>query len=166
MGQQISQANIFYLLDLVDKYDCKELAAQCGGFLASNFAPILAENKKRVLSLPVETWVAMLKSDDLLVATEHELFDTVMQYVTPFDQPKKKAALEQLLPHIRWCYMPMKYLSQTIEKDKFLCSLSCLPALLFETYRYKVREKTLWHTYAHTPYSLHIGLSAECTEKL
>jgi len=57
LGTQISQGNLFYLLDLVDKYDCKQLAAQCGAFLACNFAPILAENKKRVLSLPVETWL-------------------------------------------------------------------------------------------------------------
>jgi len=55
LGQQISQGNIFYLLNIVDKYDCKQLTAQCSTFVVSNFALILAENKKRVMSLPMET---------------------------------------------------------------------------------------------------------------
>jgi len=79
----------------------------------------------------------MLKSDELLVSSEQELYDTVMNYVNQFEALKKKAALEQLLPNIRWCFISTKFLAQTVEKDKLVCSIPCVPVLLFETYRYK-----------------------------
>jgi len=42
----------------------------------------------------------MLQSDDLLVVSKLDLYETVMQYVNAFDNLKKKGALKQLLPQI------------------------------------------------------------------
>ena len=140
LGEQISEANIFYLLDVVDKYDCKRLAGHCGEFLAANFSEMWEEDRKRLLTLSVETWVAMLQSDDLLVSNEQDLYEITLTYAAQFDDDKEKKAqiLEALLPQIRWCYIPMRYLTEVVEKDKFVSNLPITHSLLFENYRYQV----------------------------
>lgn len=140
LGQQISESNIFYLLDLVDKYDCTQLAVQCGKYLACNFMTMWREptNKERMLSLSVDTWAGMFQSDDLLIPSEQELYEVMVEYASQFkDENKQIAVYERLLPYIRLSLLSMKFLTTVVEKNRLICKLPILPALLFETYRYK-----------------------------
>lgn len=132
--------NIFYLLEVVDQYDCKQLARLCGEFLAANFEDMWEDDRKRLLSLSVDIWVAMLQSDALLISSEQELFETVLSYANQFDDDKEKKVrmLETLLPHIRYSFIPLKYLIEVVEKDTFLNGLPVMHSLLYETYRYQV----------------------------
>ena len=90
MGDNLSEDNVFYLLDVVDKYDCKyvfhvyerlnyiliivfnlfdisELAKICGSFLASTFAEMWEEDRARLLTLHPETWAGMLSNNELAI---------------------------------------------------------------------------------------------------
>jgi hypothetical protein len=139
LGQQITEANIFYLLDLVDKFDCTQLAVQCGKYLACNFMTMWREHKEKMLSLSVDTWTGMFQSDDLLIPSEQELYEVMVEYASQFKEENKQIAIyERLLPYIRLSLLPMKFLIGVVEKNRVICKIPILPALLFETYRYKV----------------------------
>ncbi len=64
--------NLFFFLDVVDKYGVRSLEAACGFHLAENFGTLLEMDKLN--DLEPSTWASMLKSDDLNI-----LYD-------PFDQ--------------------------------------------------------------------------------
>lgn len=67
LGENISEDSVFFLLDVVTKYDCQELEKRCGNYLARYFDEIWESNKPSLLSLRPTTWVAMLASDELFV---------------------------------------------------------------------------------------------------
>ena len=65
LGALVSDDNLFYFLDIVEKYKVKQLEAACGEHLADNFGTMLEEDKLN--DLPPSTWAEMLRSDDLQI---------------------------------------------------------------------------------------------------
>ena len=152
----MGEGNIFFLLELVDKYNCKSLAGHCGEYLAANFDYVWEDDKKRLLGLSVDTWVGILRCDDLAIQSELKLFEVVMEYVNLRDDPEeRKATLETLLPHLRYNFFPVQYLAQVVEKDPLLSSLPLVHNILFETYRFKV----YLHLSSLSPLSLSLCVS-------
>jgi len=142
LGEQISQDNVLYLLDIVDHFDCSRLNTHCGLFLARNFSEIFSESPERMLSLQVGTWAEMLKSDELQVRSEEKLFEHLLAYVAQFDQEKKVEALNQLLPHVRYSYLRGRFLLGKVETNELLNKLPMLQRMLHEVYRYKLFPKS------------------------
>lgn len=67
MAAYLSQDNLFYLLDIAEKYDCKSLEASCGEYLGMSFEDIWMDDPARLLQVQPNTWAAMLRSDELAV---------------------------------------------------------------------------------------------------
>jgi len=143
LGEQVSENNLFYLLEIVERYDCGRLNAHCGCFLAAHFGDMWEDAPERLLSLKVSTWSEMLKSDDLQIRSEEKLFECVLQYVDQFaDEPQKRLdALKTLLPGIRYTYLRARYIVQNIESNQSIQS-DLLHQLLHETYRYRMFPKS------------------------
>jgi len=138
LGDNLSEDNVFYMLDIVEKYNCTELAKICGSFLASTFSDMWEEDRDRLLALHPDTWAGMLSNNELSIGSEQELYDCVMKYAAQFrgDQPKKDEVLTLLLPCVRFNFLPVEFLVETIEQDKSIRRLPVVEHLLSETYRY------------------------------
>lgn len=67
LGEQIDADNLFFLLDIVDQFDCRRLNACCGRFLAEHFRGIWADFPERLMSLKIDTWAEMLKRNELQI---------------------------------------------------------------------------------------------------
>eukprot|EP01090_Pellita_catalonica_P018458 TRINITY_DN5974_c0_g1_i1.p1 TRINITY_DN5974_c0_g1~~TRINITY_DN5974_c0_g1_i1.p1 ORF type:complete len:360 (-),score=42.70 TRINITY_DN5974_c0_g1_i1:57-1136(-) len=134
----------FFFLDLVDTYDVKQLEAACGEHLAENFGELLDEGK--LDELEPTTWAEMLRSDNIQIRSEEQLFEAVLNYADQFAETidadsgkcKRDEVLNLLLPFIRWPFVGAKYMVDTVEKDTSLAHLPIVHELLHEAFRYKV----------------------------
>jgi len=140
LGTTLEPSNVFFLLDIAEKFDCTSLRGACGKYLAENFGELMEQD--RLMNLDVDTWVEMLKNDEIKVKSEGELLKYVINYATKIkDKELSKSALEKMLPHIRFIFLPAKLLVE-IEHDPQLKGVQCLHELLYEAYKYKaVPEK-------------------------
>ena len=96
-----------------------------------------------------------MQADSLDVPSETVLYETALSYAKQFDTNLEKekekegnekkwdqeisrdSVLGQLLPQIRFNFIPMSYLADVIEDDESVMRLPVMQSLLFETYRYK-----------------------------
>eukprot|EP01087_Luapelamoeba_hula_P020663 TRINITY_DN708_c0_g2_i2.p1 TRINITY_DN708_c0_g2~~TRINITY_DN708_c0_g2_i2.p1 ORF type:complete len:540 (-),score=79.69 TRINITY_DN708_c0_g2_i2:40-1596(-) len=146
LGEHVSESNLFYLIDVVNRFDIARLTAACGTFLAEHFSEMWEDVPERLLALSVNTWVAMLKSDYLLVRSEEELFECVVRYVnnlagltaTSKLNTIAEEAYVKLLPQLRWTYINPRYLIKTVEVHPQLGPLPLVHQLLHETYKYRM----------------------------
>ncbi|KAL6066905.1 BTB/POZ domain containing protein [Balamuthia mandrillaris] len=126
------------LLDLVDKYGVRRLEKRCAEHLAENFVELLEAGS--LWALNTSTWAELIKSDEIKVTREEEIFNAILQFadLKGKNNKEKREILEQLLPHIRYVYCSAKFLVEEVEKDEFLSSIPLLKTLLFATFRYRV----------------------------
>jgi len=156
LGEQVSEDNLFYMLDIVDHFDCARLNSLCGAFLAEHFGDMLEDAPERLMSLKPVTWVEMLKSDDLQIRSEEKLYESVLTYANQFkeDPAKREDTLNQLLPFIRFPFLRPTYLVKKVEPDESVNKLPILHKLLHEAYRFKMypKSKTTFPTSARKGY--------------
>jgi len=123
------------LLDICEKFDCTALRKGCAEYLADNFAELLKSSK--IMELDAETWAEMLKSDEIQVSSEEDVFTAVMKYCDQFEKQKRDLAVQKIFPSIRFPLMSNQFLVDKVEQNKTLAHINVVRALLHETFRYK-----------------------------
>jgi len=135
IGSTLESGNIFFLLHVADKFSCKSLRTACGRYLAENFGDLMEQD--RLMQLDVDTWVEMLKNDEIKVKSEYELLKYVVHFAKQFKEKGEMiSTLEKMLPNIRFPFLPAEMLVE-IENDSTFKGVKCLKDLLFEAYKYK-----------------------------
>jgi len=135
LAKNIDDDNVFYLLEIVQQYSCAKLNVECASFLAEHFGDMLEKDKLN--NLDVETWIEMLKSDEVQVPSEEHLFNALMRYADQFEGPKRLEVLEKTLPHIRFVMLSSEFLIDKVEQNEALKPVKILHQVLHETFRYK-----------------------------
>ena len=108
--------------------------------MATNFEEMWNDDEKQLLSLRLDTWAAMLASDDLYVSSERKLCEIVLKYVNHRfdDKEQREAALNKLLPFIRFGTVSPQHLVEIFEADELLSELPIVHKMLYQAFRYKV----------------------------
>jgi len=135
LAKNVDEDNVFYLLEIVNQYSCTKLNSECGAFLAEHFGEMLQKDK--LMSLDVDTWVEMLKSDEVQVYSEESIIEAVLRYAKQFPNDKKIETLTKTLPHIRFPILSNEYLLDKVENNSDLKDVPIVHELLHMTYRYK-----------------------------
>jgi len=141
LAKNVDEDNVFFLLEIVNKYSCAKLNTECGAFLAEHFGEMLQKDK--LMSLDVDTWVEMLKSDEVQVHSEESIFEAVLRYANQFPKEKKLEVLGKTLPQIRFPILSNDFIIDKVENNAEIKDVPVLHDLLHLTYRYKA--------YPHAP---------------
>ncbi|OCT81052.1 kelch-like protein 6 [Xenopus laevis] len=96
LTEALHPKNCVGILRLADTHSLESLKVQVQNYIIQNFSQVL--NQEDFLELPFEILSHMLKSDDLFVTEESQVFETVINWV----EYKKSERLE-LLPRILEC---------------------------------------------------------------
>jgi len=100
----------------------------------------LMEEGRLVNVLTTSTWKELLKSDDIKVKSEVELFKLVLDIANQSkDETKRNEILTELLPCVRFPFMPSKFLVEEVEV--LTKKHPILHDLLHEAFRYKFNPK-------------------------
>ncbi|KAK1344099.1 hypothetical protein QTO34_014658 [Cnephaeus nilssonii] len=93
------------------------LKKQVQSYIIQNFVQIL--NAEEFLELPVDTLYHILKSDDLYVTEEAQVFETVMSWVR-HKQSERLCLLPYILEYVRLPLLDPWYFVETVEADPLI----------------------------------------------
>jgi len=135
LGKNVDIDSVFYLLEISHQYSCNKLDSDCAEYLAENFGEMLKKDK--LMQLDPGTWAKMLQSDDIQVSSEEDVFEAVLRYTDQYEKAKRLAALEEILPSVRFPLLSSEYLVDKVEGNPKLDGVKNLHTLLHDTFRYK-----------------------------
>lgn len=119
----LTTSNFLQTLNFADRYNFAELSSIVCLYVQCNFTAIVKE--KQHLDFTVEQLIKVLKSDDLIVEKEEDVFDSVVQWIK--HHPEQKASLSMLFAQTRLCEIPQQTVVDKILREKLILSdVTCL----------------------------------------
>jgi len=135
LGKSLSHDNVFFFLDIANKFQCNSLRRSCGKYLAENFGTLMETDSLLTVDLP--TWIEVLKNDQIKIKSESELLKAVVKYAQQYKTTDEKIqALQQMLPHVRFPFIATQFLLQ-IDGDSLLLKVPCFRGLMYNAFKYK-----------------------------
>ncbi|KAM9224449.1 kelch-like protein 6 isoform 4-T4 [Dugong dugon] len=113
----LNPENCVGILRLADTHSLGSLKKQVQSYIIQNFVQIL--NSDEFLELPVDTLYHILKSDDLYVTEEAQVFETVMSWVR-HKQSERLCLLPYVLENVRLPLLDPWYFVETVEADPLI----------------------------------------------
>ncbi|KAM4863043.1 kelch-like protein 6 isoform X2 [Urocitellus parryii] len=117
LTEALNPENCVGILRLADTHSLDSLKKQVQNYIIQNFVQIL--NSEEFLELPVDTLYHILKSDDLYVTEEAQVFETVMSWVR-HKQSERLCLLPCVLENVRLPLLDPWYFVETVEADPLI----------------------------------------------
>ncbi|XP_046955440.1 kelch-like protein 6 [Lynx rufus] len=117
LTEALNPENCVGILRLADTHSLDSLKKQVQNYIVQNFVQIL--NSEEFLELPVDTLYHILKSDELYVTEEAQVFETVMSWVR-HKQAERLCLLPYLLENVRLPLLDPWYFVETVEADPLI----------------------------------------------
>ncbi|XP_043818888.1 kelch-like protein 6 [Dromiciops gliroides] len=117
LTEALNPENCVGILRLADTHALDHLKRQVQGYIIQNFTQIL--NYDEFLELPVDTLHHTLKSDDLYVTEESQVFEMVMCWVR-HKQSERLCLLPRVLENVRLPLLDPWYFVETVEADPLI----------------------------------------------
>lgn len=113
----LNPENCVGILRLADTHSLDSLKKQVQGYIVQNFVQILSSEE--FLELPVDTLNHILKSDDLYVTEEAQVFETAMSWVR--HRPAERLGLLPfVLENVRLPLLDPWYFVETVEAEPLI----------------------------------------------
>ncbi|XP_028925607.1 kelch-like protein 6 [Ornithorhynchus anatinus] len=133
LTEALHPENCVGILRLADTHSLDHLKKQVQGYIIQNFSQVL--NHEEFLELPVDTLHHTLKSDDLYVTEEAQVFEMVMGWVR--HKPSERLSLLPfVLENVRLPLLDPWYFVETVEADPFIRQCPEVFSLLQEARMY------------------------------
>nr|XP_020008095.1 kelch-like protein 6 [Castor canadensis] len=117
LTEALNPENCVGILRLADTHSLDSLKKQVQSYIIQNFVQIL--NSEEFLELPVDTLYHILKSDDLYVTEEAQVFETVMSWVR-HKQSDRLCLLPCVLENVRLPLLDPWYFVEMVEADPLI----------------------------------------------
>ncbi|KAM9087979.1 kelch-like protein 6 isoform 4-T4 [Megaptera novaeangliae] len=117
LTEALNPENCVGILRLADTHSLDSLKKQVQSYIIQNFVQIL--NSEEFLELPVDTLYHILKSDDLYVTEESQVFETVMSWVR-HKQSERLCLLPYVLENVRLPLLDPWYFVEMVEADPLI----------------------------------------------
>ncbi|XP_021112046.1 kelch-like protein 6 isoform X1 [Heterocephalus glaber] len=133
LTEALNPENCVGILRLADTHSLDSLKKQVQSYIIQNFVQIL--NSEEFLELPVDTLYHILKSDDLYVTEEAQVFETVMRWVR-HKQSERLCLLPCILENVRLPLLDQWYFVDVVEADPLIRQCPEVFSLLQEARMY------------------------------
>ena len=117
LEKKLNPTNAVEIMMLAKKHNCATLVASCEKMIQENFVMVSRSDGFKKCS--IEILIDFVKSEDLKVMKEEEVYEAVMQWVryNSYDGEKN---LAKILQHVRMPLMSPLYISENIERDEVI----------------------------------------------
>jgi len=116
LGNSLTLDNVYDLLKVVEQYSCSNLELLCADLLASRFGKMIEGDI--VYSLDLTTWAKILRSDDIIVTHEQDIFWAVLKFCDQYAARKKKTWSQKKTRMMKKMKIMMKKKNVKIRQQK------------------------------------------------
>ncbi|XP_061492359.1 kelch-like protein 6 isoform X4 [Rhineura floridana] len=117
LNEALHPENCVGILRLADAHSLDKLKQQAKSYIIQNFSQVL--NYDEFLELPVDVLYSMLKSDDLWVTEEAQVFEAVINWVH-YKIAERLPLLPYILEGVRLPLLDPWYFVETVEADPLI----------------------------------------------
>ncbi|XP_015493739.1 kelch-like protein 6 isoform X2 [Parus major] len=117
LTEALQPENCVGILRLADAHSLHSLKQQVQNYIIQNFTQVL--NYEEFLELPADILCSTLKSDDLCVTEESQVFETVMNWVR-YKESERLSLLPYVLENVRLPLLDPWYFVETVEADQLI----------------------------------------------
>ncbi|XP_060624148.2 kelch-like protein 6 [Anolis sagrei] len=117
LNEALHPENCVGILRLADTHSLETLKQHVKNYIIQNFTQVL--NYDEFLELPLDVLYCMLKSDDLCVTEEAQVFETVISWVR-YKLAERLPLLPHLLESVRLPLLDPWYFVETVEADPLI----------------------------------------------
>jgi len=117
LERKLNPTNAIEILVLAKKHDCPSLVASCENMIQENFTTVSHSNGFK--NCTTEMLIDFVKSEELKVMKEEEVYEAVMQWVRQNSHEGEKN-LSRILYYIRMPLMSPLYIAENIEKEELI----------------------------------------------
>ncbi|XP_005232318.1 kelch-like protein 6 isoform X1 [Falco biarmicus] len=117
LTEALQPENCVGILRLADAHSLHSLKQQVQDYIIQNFTQVL--NHEEFLELPADILCSTLKSDDLYVTEEAQVFETVMNWVR-YKESERFPLLPYVLENVRLPLLDPWYFVETVEADQLI----------------------------------------------
>lgn len=107
LRSQLDPSNCLGIRAFADTHSCTELLQIADKYMQSNFVDVVESDE--FLVLPLSELNQIISHDELNVKSEEQVYQAVMNWIC-HDVNDRKEFLSQLLQHVRFPLMDIKYL--------------------------------------------------------
>uniref|UniRef100_A0A8D2IYU1 BTB domain-containing protein n=1 Tax=Varanus komodoensis TaxID=61221 RepID=A0A8D2IYU1_VARKO len=133
LNEALHPENCVGILRLADAHSLDHLKQQVKNYIIQNFTQVL--NYDEFLELPADVLYCMLKSDELCVTEEAQVFETVMNWVC-YKIAERLPLLPYVLENVRLPLLDPWYFVETVEADPIIRQCPDIFPLLQEARMY------------------------------
>lgn len=117
LNEALHPENCVGILRLADAHSLDKLKQQVKGYIIQNFSQVL--NYDEFLELPVDVLYSMLKSDELCVTDEAQVFEMVINWVH-YKIAERLPLLPYILEGVRLPLLDPWYFVETVEAEPLI----------------------------------------------
>lgn len=117
LTEALQPDNCVGILRLADAHSLHSLKQQVQNYIIQNFTQVLSYEE--FLELPADVLCSTLKSDDLYVTEEAQVFETVMNWVR-YKESERFPLLPSVLENVRLPLLDPWYFVETVEADQLI----------------------------------------------
>lgn len=117
LTEALQPDNCVGILRLADAHSLSSLKQQVQNYIIQNFTQVL--HYEEFLELPADVLCSTLKSDDLYVTEEAQVFETVMSWVR-YKESERFPLLPYVLENVRLPLLDPWYFVETVEADQLI----------------------------------------------
>ena len=119
LKQQLHPSNCLGIRSFADTHACRELLRVADKFTQLNFQEVM--ESEEFLELPVNQLIDIIRSDEVNVRSEEQVFNAVMTWVK-YNIADRRPHLSQVLEHVRLPLLTPKFLVGTVGSDLLIKS--------------------------------------------
>ncbi|XP_013391434.1 kelch-like protein 17 [Lingula anatina] len=131
--KQLHPTNVLGIRNFADTHSCEELLTLSHTFTLHNFVEVC--ETEEFLLLPFTEILQFVKSEDLCIVSEEQVFRSVVKWVK-HDLDARGPYISQLLSHVKLPLLSRDFLMNSVESEEFIRSNSECKDLLLEAMKY------------------------------
>jgi len=117
LRSQLDPSNCLGIRAFADTHSCTELLQIADKYMQSNFVDVVESDE--FLLLPVQELNEIIAHDELNVKSEEQVYQAVMKWIR-HDVDERKEYISQLMQHVRFPLIDIKYLITKIGADPLI----------------------------------------------
>ena len=119
LRKQLDPTNVLGIISFADLHSCRDLLSEAQRYARKHFPEV--RSSEEFVTLPLNSIVDLISSDELGVLAEEDVFEAVIQWVK-HNRNDRETHLAELIRHIRYELLSSNYVLKHVAEEEILKS--------------------------------------------
>jgi kelch-like protein 2/3 len=117
LRKQLDPTNVLGIISFADLHSCRELLNEAQRYARKHFPEV--RSSEEFITLPLNSIIELISSDELGVLAEEDVFEAVIQWVK-HNRPEREIHLSELIRHVRYELLSSNYVLKHVAEEEII----------------------------------------------